>query len=252
MGACQNCGRVAFFREKINCKICGKGICEKCGVYLFKIWSPDNIIIDKWFACSIPCMLSLYSEVEKQISSLDTIKLEDISPVIPQLVKQAILGDKFRSSLSYKVKKNGINFFVVFAPLCEVDLNPRDNVFWKRLYSRLLELYESKRMENWIKAGRFEDAARLLEKQGKYEEAGKMRMRGRHVVVRQTSVSVDLNKLLRQIAEQGIVAVYRCPHCGGKLKIDKGTSESNLRVCEHCGSEIGTMDLADFLKTALS
>jgi DNA-directed RNA polymerase subunit RPC12/RpoP len=63
---------------------------------------------------------------------------------------------------------------------------------------------------------------------------------------------VDLNSLLKQIAEQGIVAVYRCPHCGGKLKIGKETSETNLRICEHCGSEIETMDLADFLKTALS
>jgi DNA-directed RNA polymerase subunit RPC12/RpoP len=48
------------------------------------------------------------------------------------------------------------------------------------------------------------------------------------------------------------VAVYRCPHCGGKLKIDKDARMDKLRVCEYCGSEIETMDLADFLRTALS
>jgi len=64
--------------------------------------------------------------------------------------------------------------------------------------------------------------------------------------------SVDLNELIRQIKEGGIVAVYRCPHCGGKLKISKDTSVETLKVCEHCGTEIETVDLADFLRTALS
>lgn len=251
MGKCPSCGHKAFFKEKFQCKICGKEICEKCGIYLFKIWSPDNIILDKWFACSIPCMRSLLDEVKKQITSLDTTKLEIVSPMIPQLVKEALLSDKYRRALSYEVKKKGTNFFVIFAPLSEVDLNPRDNIFWRKLNDLIPEL-ESLRMENWIKAGRFEDAAKLLEKRGKYEEAGRIRAKGREIVVKQTSVSVNLNSLLRQIAEQGIVAVYRCPHCGGRLKISKGTSEANLRVCEHCGSEIETMDLADFLKTAIS
>ena len=197
-------------------------------------------------------MRRLSAEVEKQIATMDTNKVDDASTMIPQLVKEAILTSKYVRRLSYDVKKNGLNFFVVFAPLSELDLNPRSNLFWKRLHSSISELFESKRMENWIKAGRFEDAARLLEKSGRYEEAGKMRLKGQQIAVKQTSVSVDLNKLLQQIAEQGIVAVYRCPHCGGKLKVEKGTSEAKLRVCEHCSSEIETMDIADFLKTALS
>jgi len=197
-------------------------------------------------------MHNLASHVEKQSLPVVANTFDEVSSMIPQLVKNALLSEKLRGKLSNKVKANGVNFFVNFAPLIELDFNPRGNVFWKMLRETTQERVEQQRMENWVKAGNFEDAALFLEKRGKYVEAGKMRARGREVVVRQTSISIDLNVLLKQIAEQGIVAVYRCPHCGGKLKIGKATSEASLRVCEHCGSEIETMDLADFLKTALS
>jgi DNA-directed RNA polymerase subunit RPC12/RpoP len=64
--------------------------------------------------------------------------------------------------------------------------------------------------------------------------------------------TLDLNELIRQVREEGIVVVYRCPNCGGKLKISKDTNVEALKVCEHCGSEIETVDLADSLRTALS
>jgi len=50
----------------------------------------------------------------------------------------------------------------------------------------------------------------------------------------------------------GIVAVYRCLHYGGKLKIDKDARMDKLRVYDHCGSEIETMNLADFLRRLIS
>jgi len=107
-------------------------------------------------------------------------------------------------------------------------------------------------VSNWIKAGRFEDAAQFYEKRGMYEEAGRIRAKGREILVKDMNIKVDLNALLKQISEGGIVAVYRCPNCGGKLKIGKETTVASLRTCEHCGSEIQTVDLADFLKTVLS
>ncbi|MCJ7423499.1 phage terminase large subunit family protein [Candidatus Bathyarchaeota archaeon] len=67
-----------------------------------------------------------------------------------------------------------------------------------------------------------------------------------------TNVSVNLNALLQQVKDGGIVAVYRCPHCGGPLKVGKDTNVESLRTCEHCGSEIEAVDLADFLRSALS
>jgi DNA-directed RNA polymerase subunit RPC12/RpoP len=84
-----------------------------------------------------------------------------------------------------------------------------------------------------------------------YDEAGRMSARGRRAPVVRT-VTIDLNTLLKQIKNGGIVAVYRCPYCGANLKVDKGTTRKSLRKCTHCGSEIEAMALADFLKSTLS
>jgi uncharacterized protein with PIN domain len=85
-----------------------------------------------------------------------------------------------------------------------------------------------------------------------YDRARELREKDRHIVIKKTDVSVNLNTLLQQVRDSGLVAVYRCPHCGGNLKIDKGTNLESLRKCIHCGSEIETMDLTDFLRTILS
>jgi uncharacterized protein with PIN domain len=74
----------------------------------------------------------------------------------------------------------------------------------------------------------------------------------KQVIVKRTDVSVNLNELIKQIREGGIVAMYRCPHCNGTLKINNKTPLESLKTCEHCGSKIETVDLADFLRTALS
>ncbi len=107
---------------------------------------------------------------------------------------------------------------------------------------------------NLEEVGRLEDAARIYEGLEMYTDARKMRLQDkeRHVFVKRTDVSVNLNELLQQFKEGGIVAVYRCPHCGGKIKVGKDSNVESLKTCEHCGSEIQAMELADFIKTALS
>jgi DNA-directed RNA polymerase subunit RPC12/RpoP len=109
------------------------------------------------------------------------------------------------------------------------------------------------------RVGRYKDAAKNCEYLAQtyehyqlYYKARELRDRARGLLGKGPQVVVDLNKLIQQVKDGGIVAVYRCPHCGGKLKIDKGASVESLKVCEHCGSEIETMDLANFLRTALS
>jgi DNA-directed RNA polymerase subunit RPC12/RpoP len=103
------------------------------------------------------------------------------------------------------------------------------------------------------KVGRPLDAASVYEKELKmYDKARALREKDKQVAVKHMDITVNLNDLLRQFKDGGIVAVYRCPHCGGKLKVDKNVDIAKLKVCEHCGSEIESMDLADFLKTALS
>jgi len=53
-------------------------------------------------------------------------------------------------------------------------------------------------------------------------------------------------------ATQEELSEYRCPHCNATLKIGSKTDSGSLRKCEHCGNEIEAMDLAEFLKAALS
>ncbi|MCW3999822.1 MAG: hypothetical protein NWE93_06250 [Candidatus Bathyarchaeota archaeon] len=100
-----------------------------------------------------------------------------------------------------------------------------------------------------VKAGRFEEAAIEYELLQMFEEAGRVRSAGRTIVTK--TVSVDLNHLLDQVKEGGIVSVYACPHCGGKLKVEKNSTIERLSVCQHCNNEIQAMDLASFLKAAL-
>lgn len=106
--------------------------------------------------------------------------------------------------------------------------------------------------QNLEKCGRSLDSAKVFEELHMYDKARELREKEKHIVVRKTHISLNLNALLQQIKDGGIVVVYRCPHCGGTLKIGKETSTESLRVCQHCGSEIKSMDIADFLKTALS
>ena len=221
---------------------------------MFKLWSPQRIILDKWYACSSQCLKEFASQVEEEVLPSDAALFGDLPYAIPVLAKRTMLAPKHCRKISSEALSQRNDFTVNFAPIGELDCIPRKNLLWQRLL-KLKEYHESVQLlqlSNWIKAGRFEDAAQFYEKRGLHEEAGKIRAKAREIVVKNTNVNVDLNTLLRQIAEEGIVAVYRCPHCGGKLKVGKETTSANLRVCEHCGSEIETMDLVDFLKTALT
>jgi len=108
------------------------------------------------------------------------------------------------------------------------------------------------RARNLEEARNFEAAAGIYERLGMFKEAGRVREKSQVVKVTKTEVSVNLNSLLQQLRDGGIAVVYRCPHCGAPLKIGKDTNVESLEVCEHCGSEIETVDVADFLRTALS
>jgi hypothetical protein len=106
--------------------------------------------------------------------------------------------------------------------------------------------------KNLESCGRTQDSAKVYEELHMYDKARELREKDRQILVKKTDVSVNLNALLQQVKEGGIVAVFRCPHCGGKLKISNQTTLNSLRKCEHCDSEIESMDLADFLKTVIS
>jgi uncharacterized protein with PIN domain len=106
--------------------------------------------------------------------------------------------------------------------------------------------------QNLEKCGRIQDAAKVFEDLRMYDKSRELREKDRQIFVKKTDVSINLNALLQQVKDGGVVAVFRCPHCGGKLKINDKTTMNSLRTCEHCGSEIEAVDLADFFKTVLS
>lgn len=119
--------------------------------------------------------------------------------------------------------------------------------FWEGL-ARAVRLMV---VQHPITAGRFEDAAKLYEELGMCKEAGNVRARSNEIRIKKTEVSVDLNSLLAQLKEGGIVVVYSCPHCGGKLRVSKDTNIESLKHCEHCDADIETIDLIDFLRTTI-
>ncbi len=100
------------------------------------------------------------------------------------------------------------------------------------------------------KAGRHEDAGRLYEEFGMIDAAGAVRKKGKAQVV--TNISVNLNELLEKLKSGGLVSVYKCPNCGGSIKISGTTSTQKLSKCEYCGTVLQTDDLVNFIRDILS
>jgi hypothetical protein len=61
-------------------------------------------------------------------------------------------------------------------------------------------------------------------------------------------ISVDLNQLLSQIRREGLVIPYKCPNCGGTLKI---TGKKNVQTCRYCDSDLDMGTLSDFIRSLL-
>lgn len=107
---------------------------------------------------------------------------------------------------------------------------------------------------NLEKCGRYLDSAEVYETRlGMYDKAKQLResSNSKQIQVKQTNISFNLNDLLKQVRDGGLVVVYRCPHCNGTLKIDKQTTANALKTCDYCHSKIETVDLVDLLRTTL-
>jgi len=137
----------------------------------------------------------------------------------------------------------------IIAPRTHVD-EERTRIQRERQEQERVSLLQ--RARNLEEARNFEASALIYERLGMFKEAGRVRGKGQVVKVTRTEVSVNLNSLLRQLRDGGIVVVYRCPNCKAPMRIGKNTRVESLKVCGHCGSEIEAVDVADFLRTALS
>jgi hypothetical protein len=119
---------------------------------------------------------------------------------------------------------------------------------WTRLFADKEKLYEESR-RFYESTGRYEDAAKLCEAFGFFQEAGLAREKARLYTVK--SVSVNLNDLVERIRTSGLVVPYKCPSCGANLKIDKDSSADGLKFCSYCGTCLDTQSLASILQQAL-
>jgi hypothetical protein len=268
MGKCPNCGVTYLFSTPSErCGWCGKVTCEKC----LPEW-PDSILVKSTMEfdqsqakyefinfCSISCSEIFWHLVENY--SLEEIgtdipnfgrNLRNLfySAILDAFQKEPYLRSDAINKVNWGIKNDTSDFVAIplglsddgtIAPDCW-DITPE---FVKRGYSALAL--------NLEKCGRILDAAKIYEEKLKmYDKARILRQNEKQTIIRRTDVSVNLNELLKQVKDGGIVAIYRCPHCSGTLKVNDKTSLKSLKTCEHCGSEIETVDLADFLKTAIS
>jgi rubrerythrin len=92
------------------------------------------------------------------------------------------------------------------------------------------------------KAGRYEDAARIYEELNFLDKARSMRELNRTGTMKQ----VNLNTLIDQLRSGGLVVPYKCPNCGGTIKIDKDYNQG-MKLCAYCGSPIDTTLIASLL-----
>jgi len=153
----------------------------------------------------------------------------------------------FAKDFSAKAQAAVIMHSAYFPAFPWLDTNGKS--YW--MYSYLYNKCKIALAQNLERCGRTQDAAIVFEELQMYDKARELREKDRRIIVKNTNVSVNLNALLQQVKDGGVVAVFRCPFCGGNLKINKDTTLDSLKICEHCHSEITSMDLADFLNAVL-
>lgn len=100
-------------------------------------------------------------------------------------------------------------------------------------------------------AERFDDAIKIFDELGMYEDAGRVRRKAKSNVQEIRHTTVDLNTMLTQVKAGGLVSVYKCPNCGGSIKISGATSIDRLSKCEYCGTLLQTDDVVKFIQDIL-
>lgn len=265
MARCPSCGASSLFGFYTKqCANCGKIVCDQCvpqwfGPVRFKTYAENTSTQPARYEttgfCSVKCFGQFWDKIldyqaEPQIGT-------DMRSFGDNVI---VLWNKAIVNAFAKGNPNAARSLVPKADYAVQIHSDRFPAFpWWDSSGKLLWMFERFRAkaktslaQNLEKCGRIDDAAKVYEDLRMYDKARELRERDRQILVRKTDVSVNLNALLQQVKDGGIVAIFRCPRCGGKLKIGDKTTLNSLKVCEHCGSEIESMDLADFLKAALS
>ncbi len=263
MGSCPSCGASSFFRVNTKqCVWCGKIVCDKCvpqwhGNFTLKTRMEEGFNLGNYEAegfCTDACFYQFWNTVQEYPLDEVGTDIAGFGGRIIWLWNQAILNAATKANpyvardlvpkVNYAIRIQSQHFPAI--PWWD----STGKSLWT--YRNFHDKAKSTLAQNLERCGRTQDAAKVFEELKMYDKARELRERDRHIIVKKTDVSINLNALLQQVKDGGIVAVFRCPHCGGKLKISDKTTLNSLKVCEHCNSEIEAMDLAEFLKSILS
>lgn len=249
MVKCPNCGQRKLILKPMKCLRCGKLCCEKCAVYVISLGYQN-----RW-ACSRQCAEKFEQEVlGYPLENVGTELNEEFDFQVNKLWHEACIaalhrGDPAHAAWSYLLKQ-GVDYAM---RIIDIKSRSHDGKHATDLHDKIYKSALLALAHNMELVGRPLDAAIIYEKHLKmYDKARELREKQKRVTVKRVDISMNLNELLKQVKDGGIVAIFKCPHCGGKLRIGKETSIDNLRVCEYCGSEIQAIELVEFLKDILS
>jgi hypothetical protein len=225
LGKCSVCGKSSFFLQTQKCGMCGKAACKSCVIELYDIAVTaldEPAYESKAYVCSDRCFENFAKTVEASAPKISSFQ-NQIETYLNKTLQTNESQQWFDSTQRDLINNKGA--FSISKPS-----NPKSIALWTarelKAIQRMQEtqqamaLQEAKQMET---AGRFEDAANKYEALQMFEEAGRVRARAMSVV--KTEIFLDVNKLLEKVGPESADVVYQCPHCGGKLKFPKSTSQ---------------------------
>jgi DNA-directed RNA polymerase subunit RPC12/RpoP len=96
-------------------------------------------------------------------------------------------------------------------------------------------------------AYRLEDAAKIYENLGMWEDAGRVRKKDKQF----TNITLDLNNLIDQLKKGNLATTYKCGNCGGNIGIDGETDVKGLKFCNYCGAAIQIHDIVEVIQRVL-
>lgn len=265
MGSCPTCGASSFFGVHTKqCANCGKIVCNRCvpqwqGILTFKQTSERPPTTPAYYETVGFCSTDCFSQFWQRVFDypVDYEVGTDINNFYKTLI---LLWNHAITNSASKCNPSVARYLVPKVKLAEQIHSAKHPAFpgWDKsgkafwMFEKFRTKARTTLAQNLEKCGRTQDSAKIYEDLRMYDKARELRERDRHIMVKKTDVAINLNALLQQVKDGGIVAIFRCPHCGGKLKVGDKTTLNSLKNCEHCGSEIESMDLAEFLKTVLS
>jgi DNA-directed RNA polymerase subunit RPC12/RpoP len=265
LGRCGSCGTNYFlFSDFDQCGWCGKDVCEACSPEWHSGFEVKNKMdkdeLDFVGFCSQKCEQDFIKTVlDYPIPSVGT-DTDNFTVKIRKLYYKAVLNalkkePEIRAEAIRKVEtaiELETDDYVGIVMGLEIDGTLSDE--YEVAHDFIKKCYQSL-SENLEKCGRYSDSAKIFEtKLNEYEKARQLRdlEHSRQMLVKHTNISVNLNELLDQVHLGGIAVVYKCPNCGGNLKIDQNTRIDQLTNCEYCHTNIERRDLAELIRTALS